>query len=107
MSQAQAVSPLLLALVAGGFTTFGVVLKIGYDAIAARRAARTAGLERFADERRQACEKFYDSVKNQLEANKALMAMVKVHHKEGKYPRYRRRRKLLFLRRPWPSSSPH
>jgi hypothetical protein len=84
MSQAQAVSPLALALVAGGFTTFGVVLKIGYDAIAARRAAKAAGLERFADERRQTYETFYDSVKKQLEANKALMAMVEAHHKEGK-----------------------
>ena len=30
-SAAQTASPLMLALVAGGFTTFGVVLKIGYD----------------------------------------------------------------------------
>jgi hypothetical protein len=84
MSSAQTVSPLLLALVAGGFTTFGVVLKIGYDAFAARRAARAAGLERFADERRQAYEKFYESIKKQLDANKALHALVEAHHKEGK-----------------------
>jgi hypothetical protein len=80
----EAVSPLVLALVAGGFTTFGVVLKIGYDALAARRAARAAGLERFADERREAYEKFYESIKKQLDANKALYAMVEAHHKEGK-----------------------
>jgi hypothetical protein len=84
MSQAQAVSPLALALVAGGFTTFGVVLKIGYDAIAARRATKAAGLERFADERRRAYETFYRSVKNHLEADKALMALVEAHHKEGR-----------------------
>src|SRR6202034_452765 len=84
MSQAQAVSPLALALVARGFTTFGVVLKIGYDAIAARRATKAAGLERFADERRRAYETFYRSVKNHLEADKALMALVEAHHKEGR-----------------------
>jgi hypothetical protein len=72
MSQAQAVSPLVLTLVAGGFTIFGVVLKIGYDGLAARRAARNAGLERFADERRQVYERFYELVQRQLAAEKAL-----------------------------------
>jgi hypothetical protein len=33
------VSPLLLALDAGGFTVLGVLLKIVFDVIAARRAA--------------------------------------------------------------------
>jgi len=83
-SSAQAVSPLLLSLVAGGFTTFGVLIKIGYDSLAAHRATKAAGLERFADERRQAYEKFYESAKKQLVADKALMALVEAHHKEGK-----------------------
>lgn len=83
-SSAQAVSPLVLALVAGGFTTFGVVLKIGYDAIAARRATKAAGLERFADERRDAYERFSEAIKKQLEVNKAMMVLVEAHHKEGK-----------------------
>jgi hypothetical protein len=83
-SPAQTVSPLLLAFVAGGFTTFGVVLKIGYDSLAARRASKSAGLERFADERRQAYEKFYELVQRQLAADKALYALVEAHHKDGK-----------------------
>jgi hypothetical protein len=81
---AQTVSPLLLAFVAGGFTTFGVVLKIGYDSLAARRASKSAGLERFADERRQAYEQFYELVQRQLAADKALYALVEAHHKDGK-----------------------
>jgi hypothetical protein len=84
MSQAQAVSPLVLTLVAGGFATFGVVLKIGYDSLAARRTAKSAGMERFADERRQVYEKFYELVQRQLARDKALYALVEAHHKEGK-----------------------
>lgn len=84
MSSAQTVSPLILASVAGGFTTFGVVLKIGYDSLAARRASQNAGLERFADERRQVYENFYELVQRQLAADKALFALVEAHHKEGK-----------------------
>jgi hypothetical protein len=84
MSQAQAVSPLILTLVAGGFTIFGVVLKIGYDSLAARRAAKNAGLERFADERRQVYERFYELVQRQLAAERALYALMEAHHKEGK-----------------------
>jgi len=80
----QAVSPLVLTLVAGGFTIFGVVLKIGYDGLAARRAAKDTGLERFADERRQVYERFYDLVQRQLAAEKALYALMEAHHKEGK-----------------------
>jgi hypothetical protein len=81
---AQTASPLMLALVAGGFTTFGVVLKIGYDAIAARRANKAAGLERFADKRHEAYEKFYESVKRQREADNALHDLLEAHRKEGK-----------------------
>ena len=83
-SAAQTASPLVLALVAGGFTTVGIVLKIGYDAIAAHHATKKEGLERFADERRQAYEKFYEAIKKQLEANKAMMGLVEAHYKEGK-----------------------
>jgi hypothetical protein len=81
MAASEAVSPLLLALVAGGFTTFGVVIKIGYDAIAARRATKAAGLERFADERRQVYVKFYDLMKQQLQRDRALYSLVQATHK--------------------------
>jgi len=84
MSQAQAVSPLVLAFVAGGFTTFGVVLKIGYDAIAARRMTRAARLERFADERRQVYEKFYDLTQRQLRRDTAMFALLEAHRKGKK-----------------------
>jgi hypothetical protein len=84
MSQAQSVSPLVLTLVAGGFTTIGVGLKMGYDALAARRATRKEGLERFAVERREAYEQFYMTIKKQLEADKALHALLEAHCKEGK-----------------------
>lgn len=83
-SHAQTVSPLLLALVAGGFTTLGVVLKIGYDSFAARRASKNAGLERFADERRETYEKFYKLVEHQLAADRALYALIEAVHKDGK-----------------------
>lgn len=53
MSQAQSVPPLVVTLVAGGFTTVGI-LKMSYDALAARRVAKKEGLERFAVERREA-----------------------------------------------------
>jgi len=83
-SSAQTVSPLILAFVAGGFTTLGVVLKIGYDSLAARKASKDAGLERFADDRREAYEKFYELVQRQLAADRALYALLEAHHKEGK-----------------------
>jgi hypothetical protein len=49
-----------------------------------RHATKKEGLERFATERRDAYERFYESVKKQLEADKALHALVEAHHKEGK-----------------------
>jgi hypothetical protein len=83
-SPVRSVSPLVLALVAGGFTIFGVVIKIGYDVVATRRAARAAGLERFADERRQVYERFYELVQKQLKRDRALYALLEAHYKEGK-----------------------
>ncbi len=80
----QTVSPLVLTLVAGGFTTFGVLLKIGYDSLAARRAVKSAGLERFAAERRQTYERFYELVQRQLAGDRTLYALVEAHHKESK-----------------------
>ena len=50
---------------AGGFTTVGVVLKIGYDTTATRRVAKGAGLDRFAQERREVYEQFYAQVQQQ------------------------------------------
>jgi hypothetical protein len=83
MTSAEAASPLVLTLVAGGFTIFGVTLKIGYDSLAARRATKNAGLERFSDERRQAYERFYELVQRQLAGDKALYGLV-LEHREGK-----------------------
>ncbi len=83
-SSAQTVSPLILACVAGGFTTLGVVLKISYDSLAAHKASKDAGIERFADERREAYEKFYELVQRQLAGDRALYALLEAHHKEGK-----------------------
>src|SRR5690242_7154345 len=84
MSSAQTVSPLVLTLVAGGFTIVGVALKIGYDRLAARRATKEAGVDRFADERRQAYEHFYDLVQRQLKRDRAMYALLEAHHKGGK-----------------------
>src|SRR5260370_40738797 len=91
MASAQTVSPLVLTVVAGGFTIFGVILKIGYDSLAGRRAAKPAGLERFADERRQVYEKFYELVQRQFAGDKALYGLV-LEHREGKRgcPEFRR-----------------
>ncbi len=83
MASADAVSPLVLTLVARGFTIFGVALKIGYDSLAARRAAKNAGLERFSDERRQIYERVYQLVQRQLAGDKALYGLV-LEHREGK-----------------------
>ena len=80
----ETVSPLLLTVVAGGFTVVGVALKIGYDALAARRASNSASIDRFATERREGYEHFSDAIKKQLEANKAMMALVEAHHKDGR-----------------------
>jgi hypothetical protein len=50
----QQVSQLTLALVAGGFTSFGVLAEIGYDGVVARRTAKRENLTWLADERRVA-----------------------------------------------------
>jgi hypothetical protein len=84
VAASQATSSLVITLVAGGFTTFGILLKMGYDTLAARRAINKEGLERFAAERREAYERFYEWVKKQLEADTAMHALVEAHHKEGK-----------------------
>ena len=56
------VSPLVLAIIAGVFTLLGVLLKIGYDWLAARRASKKESLTRFAPERRDAYERFLDAL---------------------------------------------
>jgi hypothetical protein len=83
MAASEAASPLVLTLVAGGFTTFGVLLKIGYDTIAARRATRSARLDRFAQERREAYERFYTQVQQQRKRTDALRTLIVASH-EGK-----------------------
>ena len=52
--------------------------------MAARRATRKEGLERFAVERREAYEQFYEAIKKQLKADQALHALLETHRKEGK-----------------------
>jgi hypothetical protein len=64
-----------LALVAGGFTTFGVLAKIAFDALAARREDRAQGLQRFADERRAAYDDFLAVVERQRAHDRALRAL--------------------------------
>jgi hypothetical protein len=68
MAASEAVSPLVLTLVAGGFTVVGVALKIGYDALAARRATKSESVDRFATERREAYETFYSLVQQHASA---------------------------------------
>lgn len=106
MSQVQSVSPLVLTLVAGGFTTFGVVLKMGYDTLAERRANKKEGLNRFASERREAYEQFLEAIKKQLVANKALYALAEAHHKEGKTD-MSDEEKATFPRQVWLIWAPH
>ena len=81
---AQTASPLMLALVAGGFTTFGVLLKIGYDAIAARRATKAAGLERFADERRRGLREVLRVGEEAAGSGQRTDDLLEAHRKEGK-----------------------
>jgi hypothetical protein len=76
MAASEAASPLVLTLVAGGFTTVGVALKIGYDTMAARRLAKGAGLDRFAQERREAYERFYTQVQQQRKRTNALRELI-------------------------------
>jgi hypothetical protein len=110
-SSAQTVSPLILAFVAGGFTILGVVLKIGYDSLAARKVSRDAGLERFVGDRREAYEKFYELVQRQLAADRALYALLEAHHKEGKNGITEEEKAAVPLsamadRDTWPGASP-
>jgi hypothetical protein len=81
MGASEAASPLVLTLVAGGFTTFGVVLKISYDTVVARRATKSAGLDRFAQERRQAYERFYTLVQQQRKGTDAIRKLIVAGHK--------------------------
>lgn len=83
MAASETVSPLLLTLVAGGFTTFGVVLKIGYDALASRRIAKSAALDRFAGERLEAYDRFYTLVQQQRKRADALRMLI-VASRDGK-----------------------
>jgi hypothetical protein len=73
---AQETSALTLSLVAGGFTTFGVLAKIAYDSIAARRNRREQGLERFADDRRAAYDDFLNAVERQRAYGQSLRRLL-------------------------------
>ncbi len=80
MAASGAGSPLVLTLVAGGFTTFGIVLKIGYDTTAARRATKSTGLDRFAKERRETYERFYTLVQQQRKEADAIRKLIVASH---------------------------
>jgi hypothetical protein len=69
----------LLALIAGGFTLLGVLLKIGYDSLAARRASKKEALTRFAPERREAYEKFLGALTREREYWAALHDLKEAH----------------------------
>jgi hypothetical protein len=72
----QETSALTLSLVAGGFTTFGVLAKIAYDSVAARRRRQEQGLERFADARRAAYDDFLSAVERQRGYDQSLRRLV-------------------------------
>lgn len=76
MAASEAVSPLVLTLVAGGFTLVGVALKIGYDTLAARRATKSEGLGRFAKERREAYELFYSLIQQERKETNAIRELI-------------------------------
>jgi hypothetical protein len=80
---AQETSALTLALVAGGFTAFGVVAKIAYDSVIAGRAAKREGIERLAPERREAYERFLDAVQRERSYQAALRGLLDAH-RQGK-----------------------
>jgi len=80
---AQETSALTLALVAGGFASFGVLAKIAYDAVIARRTSNKESLERFATERREAYERFLDAVQRERKYQGALRGLLNAH-RQGK-----------------------
>lgn len=61
----EGTSALTLALIAGGLTTLGVLIKIAFDAVVLKRQSEQESVERFADERRQAYDDFLAVVKRQ------------------------------------------
>ena len=70
---------MVLALVAGGFTLLGVILKLLYDTLAARRASQKDKLERFSGERKEAYEHFLDLVYQERRYHDALRSLVQEH----------------------------
>jgi hypothetical protein len=80
MATSWLASPLGLTLLAGGFTTLGVVLTIGYQALADRRANKAAELDRFAPERRDTYERFYALHQRQRTYNDALRQLIVAGH---------------------------
>jgi hypothetical protein len=86
---AQQISPVLLTLIAGGFTVLGVLLKIGYDTLAARRASKVEALALFAPERRAVYEKFLALVQRQRDYNRALLELAEAHRRGEDVPQER------------------
>lgn len=67
---------MLLALVGGGFTTLGVLLKIGYDSITAWRVGRREQLARMAPERRAAYERFLTATQQMRRYHTAMNRLI-------------------------------
>lgn len=59
----------------------GILLKIGYDLLAARRASKSEALGRFAPERREAYEKFLAAVHRQQDYYGALYELVEARRR--------------------------
>lgn len=81
-----ALSPLVGILVGGGFTLFGVGLKIAYDAVLARRHERREAIVQFAPERRAAYEKFLQLSRAQRDYEHRLHKLVEAHHRGDDVP---------------------
>lgn len=77
------VSPLGLALIAGGFTILGVVLKIAYDSVIAWRMSRNEREYRLAPQRREAYDAFLAATQSMRHYHNAMSRLVE-EYKAGR-----------------------
>lgn len=75
------VSPLLVAVVGGLFTVFGVLLKVAYDAAAVRRRDKREAVDRFAPERKEAFEGFLACLRREREYWAKLHELAECHRR--------------------------
>ncbi|MFI2754084.1 hypothetical protein ACGIF2_11675 [Cellulomonas sp. P22] len=83
------VSPLVLTVVGGVFTIVGILLKIVYDGLAARRQDRREALDRFAPERKEAYEEFLTCLKREREYWHNLHELAECHRRGEDVPQER------------------